>query len=86
MVITNRITIRSRAPSRYVTQSGMVVSWVGGGGMGGGSGCGAINGGTRGAVCGGVGTGTIIVGDTGGGVGGVGDDSVLKVLDALQAL
>ena len=84
MVIINSVITRSKAPRRYFTQSGVVVTWVGGGGTGSG-GSGAGGGSTGGIVCG-VGTGTITGGDAGGGVTKVGGDSVLKVLVALQAL
>ena len=76
---------RSKAPSRYITQSGVVVTWAGGGGKGGG-GRSSVGGSTGGVVCGGVGTGTITGGAAGGSVAKVGGDSVLKVLAALQAL
>lgn len=45
MVINSKIMVRSRAPIRYITQSGVVGAWAGvavtGGGNGGGNGCGS---------------------------------------------
>ena len=78
--------VRSKAPIRYITQSGVVGAWAGGGGSGGGgggTGLGAVGGKGVGAGCG---TGKIIDGNAGGGIEEVGNESVVKVPTALQAL
>ena len=80
--------VRSKAPIRYITQSGVIGAWVAGAVAGGGG-----NGGETGAGGGdgmvgitGSGTGDMTTGGTVVGAGGVGAELVAKAPTALQAL
>ena len=82
--------VRSKAPIRYITQSGVIGVWsgdsvAGGGGNGGGTGAG-VGDGVVGITGRGTGTGDMTAGGTVVGAGGVGAELVAKAPTALQAL
>ena len=84
ILITSSMIVRSKAPIRYITQSGIVVVWTGGEGGTGGVGGGGV--GADGVAGNGTGTGSIIDVDAGKGTDRVGGDSVVKTPVALQSL
>jgi len=86
MVITNIMMVRNKAPIKYITQSGVVGVWVGGGGIGGSTGCAGAGNTGGGAGDGGVAGTGIRIGGTGVDTDEDGNGSVVKVLTALQAL
>lgn len=80
--------VKSKAPIRYITQSGVIGVWsgdsvAGGGGNGGETGAGGGDG-IVGII--GSGTGDITAGGTVVGAGGIGAELVAKAPTALQAL